>query len=127
MNDSLGNKTGLSRVSIRVVQNVWSYLSLQERQGRSLFSLLAVVLYLCVQAMACAAGLHHFVHHDSDKAEHQCAATVLSYGQVDLTAVEVSVARSAVLQGEFSLPAVPVLVAVEYRLLPERAPPSLLS
>lgn len=110
-----------------VMQNVRSYLMLQARQVKIISSLLALVLYLVVQAFAASPSLHHFIHHDADQADHQCAVTLLSHGQVALTPTEVSVPVPIRLLGELTLPTVPVLGTVEYRLLPERAPPSHLS
>ena len=97
---------------------------LQARQVKIVFSLLALVLYLVTQAFAASSSLHQLIHHDADQADHQCAATLLSHGQVVLTPTEVGVSAPVLCLGELTLPAVPVLVAIEYRLLPERAPPS---
>ena len=109
------------------VRKLRTFLSLRTRQGKSVFSLLALALFIFVQALAASSAIHHFVHHDSDQPSHQCAATLLSHGQVSLAPVEVSVSRPVLFVGELHSPPVPFVVAVEYRLLPERAPPSLLS
>jgi hypothetical protein len=109
------------------VGNVQSYVSLRTRQGKSVFSLLALLLFLFVQALSASSAIHHFIHSDADQPSHQCAATLLSHGQVSLAPVEVSVSRPVLFVGEIHSPSVPFVVAVEYRLLPERAPPSLLT
>jgi hypothetical protein len=109
------------------VRKLRSCVSLQTRQGKSVFSLLALALFVFVQALAASSAIHHFIHSDADQPSHQCAATLLSQGQVSLAPVEVSVARPVLFVGEIHSPPVPFVVAVEYRLLPERAPPSLLT
>jgi hypothetical protein len=109
------------------VRKLRTYLSLQARPGKSVFSLLALVLFLSVQALSASSAIHHFVHSDADHPSHQCAATLLSHGQVSLAPVEVSVSRPVFFVSETRSPSVPFVVAVEYRLLPERAPPSLLT
>jgi len=109
------------------VGNVQSCVSLRTRQGKSVFSLLALLLFLFVQALSASSAIHHFIHSDADQPSHQCAATLLSHGQVSLAPVEVSVSRPVFFVGEIHSPSVPFVVAVEYRLLPERAPPSLLT
>ena len=106
---------------------VQSYVSLRTRQGKGVFSLLALVLFLFVQALSASSAIHHFVHSDADHPSHQCAATLLSHGQVGLAPAEVSVSRPVFFVGEIHSASVPFVVAVEYRLLPERAPPSLLT
>ena len=104
-----------------------TYLSLQASQGKSVFSLLALVLFLFVQALAGSSTFHHFLHPDADQASHQCAVSLLSHGQLEVTPAQIGVARPVVFLGEFTSPAVSVRVAVAYRLLPERAPPFLLT
>jgi len=104
-----------------------SYVSLQTTKGKSVFSLMALILFLFVQALSASSSIHHIVHSDADHPTHQCAATLLSHGQVSLAPVKVSVSRPVFFVGEIHSPSVPFVVAVEYRLLPERAPPSLLT
>jgi len=109
------------------LRKLQTYVSLRTRQGKSVFSLLALVLFLFVQALSASSAIHHFIHSDADQPSHQCAATLLSHGQVSVAPVEVSVSRPVLFIGEIHSPSVPFVVAVEYRLLPERAPPSLLT
>lgn len=44
---------------------------------------MALLLYLFSLALACSPELHHLLHHDSEQDSHQCAATLLSHGQVE--------------------------------------------
>ena len=106
------------------VFNVQSCVSLRTRQGKSVSSLLALVFFLFVQALSASSAIHHFIHSDADQPSHQCAATLLAHGQVCLAPVDVSVSRPVLFVGELQSPPVPFVVAVEFRLLPERAPPS---
>jgi hypothetical protein len=94
----------------------------------SVFSrLLAIALLaqlLVAVAGAAAPSLHHFLHHDSDHADHECAITLIAAGGVESVAVTINIAP---LPGEMvSLPApAPVWVASVFRLarVLEHAPP----
>jgi hypothetical protein len=108
-----------------IVRKLRTYFSLRARQGKSACSLVALALFVFVQTLAASSAIHHFVHHDADQPNHQCAATLLSQGQVSAASVEVSVSPPVAIVSESALPSVRLTVAVEYRLLPERAPPSL--
>ena len=84
-------------------------------------------MVLLLEAMAAAPALHHLIHKDADKADHQCAVTLFSHGQADTAAVD--------------LPVILPTAAVEIRLLvessvfgstigllpPGRAPPAVVS
>jgi hypothetical protein len=91
------------------------------------FSLLALVLFLFVHFVSASSTFHHFIHQDADEADHQCAATVLTHGQVDLAPQDVAVFRPVLTQDESPSPTGPLIVAIEYRLPAERAPPLLLA
>jgi hypothetical protein len=100
---------------------------MRQPAGRSLVSLLALVIYLFVAALAASPELHHFFNHDAGNPDHQCAATVLAHGQVDATPEAATlVVPSAV--GEQPFAAEPLcLASPDFWLLPERAPPVSLS
>ena len=104
----------------------WLCASLCARQGKRGGALLALALFLLVQMVAVSAPAHRFLHDDADQAGHQCAVTLLSQGHIDLDLPQVHPARPVEFLCRMSLPAVAARVAVEYRLLPERAPPSTL-
>lgn len=97
---------------------------MRQPAGRSLVSLLALVLYLFVAALAAAPELHHLFNHDADDPDHQCAATVIAQGQVDAApAVVALVVPTAVV--EQPLAVAPLwLASPDFWLLPERAPPA---
>lgn len=88
---------------------------------------LLLCLFLFVLAMAQFKALHHLVHADAGQAEHQCAVTLLGHGQVDVAAADVRVAFMPVVAIAVVMPATPVFVAVDYSLLPGRAPPAVLA
>jgi hypothetical protein len=106
------------------MQNVRSFFLLPARQAKVAWSLGALVLFLTLQTFAASPSLHHFIHQDAKQPDHQCAVTLISHGQVVLTLIEVSVTAPVIVADELPVPVLPVLAALEYRLLPERAPPS---
>ena len=86
-----------------------------------------LALFVFVLAMAQSGALHRLVHADASKPNHQCAATMLASGQVDSAPVGVSISPPTVLTFLCALPEVPLLLAVDYSLLPSRGPPALLT
>lgn len=123
------NKNALARTiglaySEAAVRKLRAVVSLQTRSGKSVSALLVLALFLVVQALSASDAFHRLVHSDANQPDHQCAATLLSQGQISLAPGEVSVLRPTFFLGEVHSPSVPLLVAVEYRLLPGRAPPS---
>jgi hypothetical protein len=90
------------------------------------FSLLG--LFLFVLAMTQFESLHHAIHADAQQRDHQCAATLLSSGQVDApppSLVSVIVCPLEVM-AEFNCQPV-VFVSFDFTLLPSCGPPALLS
>jgi|WetSurMetagenome_2_1015567.scaffolds.fasta_scaffold421785_1 hypothetical protein len=84
-----------------------------------------LALYVSVLALAASAQLHLCVHKQAGKPSHQCAATLLTQGQVDAAPTAVSVVVSISFQSTVVVPAAPLRITVEHRLPPSRAPPSL--
>jgi hypothetical protein len=83
-------------------------------------------LYVLVLAMAYCGALHRAIHTDAGSAEHQCAVTLLSHGQIDAseTGASVFVPLRSVQTAELS----PVFQASnDHSLLPARGPPSFVS
>lgn len=80
-------------------------------------------LFLFVLAMAQFRALHHMLHADSGAVEHQCAVTLLASGYLDVAVSEVPVAFLPVLAVAPAVTSAQVFVAVDYSLLPGRAPP----
>lgn len=93
-------------------------LRLQARAG------LLLGLFLFVLAMAQFGTLHRMLHADSGTAEHQCAVTLLASGHVDVAVSEVPVPFLPVLAVAPVRPPAQIFVALDYSLLPGRAPPS---
>ena len=84
-------------------------------------------LFVFVLAMAQFGALHRLLHAEASQAEHQCAVTMLAGGQVDVAIGEVRVVSIPVVAVALVMPASPIFVAVDYSLLPGRAPPAGLS
>ncbi len=80
-------------------------------------------LFLFVLAMVQFESLHRLVHADAGQSQHQCAVTWLASGQVDLAGSEVLVAFLPAVIVAQVMPPVSISVAVDYFLLPDRAPP----
>ncbi len=55
-------------------------------RAKAPFSALLVFVFLFVQALAADAHLHQQAHDDAHAPEHQCAATTVAQGQIDLPA-----------------------------------------
>jgi hypothetical protein len=84
-------------------------------------------LFLSVLAVSTSATLHRFFHPNAAQAEHSCAATMMSSGQVDaapslVVAPVVPLIPLVVDQREISFPSV-----VSFNLSLSRGPPALLS
>ena len=109
------------------VPHVLSCLSRGGRQAQEVLSLLVLLLYMSVQPLAVSPALHHLVHPDPDQPGHYCVATLLSQGHIDLNPVEPVISRPTIIERKFFSRIVHIGLAPDYRLMPERAPPSLLS
>jgi hypothetical protein len=101
--------------------------SSQRVDAKKVFSLLCLAIFLSLQALVTCPALHKWLHHDADKADHDCAVTMLAHGNLHLgssTPVVVSPAPSVI---EKVLEPISLVLRVNYRLLPGRAPPSVLA
>ena len=84
--------------------------------------------WLATSAMAALPALHELIHNDSQNPQHQCAVTALVHGKY-LSHAPATIAAApaprvevaAVTFGSVILP------AIDYRLVPGRAPPATLS
>jgi hypothetical protein len=90
------------------------------------FSLLCLALFLFLQTLATAPALHQHLHKDAAKAEHHCAVTLIAQGKFNFSTTTISVVLPSTIVSEIEASSASVPVAVEYRLLPVRGPPSLL-
>lgn len=94
---------------------------IKRRQGASAFLLF---LFLSLQALAVFPALHEMVHPDAGDADHECAVTLFSHGQVDAPATVPPVfCPPATVTFSPASPKV-VFVSADIRLLPGRGPPS---
>jgi hypothetical protein len=80
-------------------------------------------LFLFVLAMAQFRALHHMLHADAGQSQHQCAVTLLTSGHVDVAGSEIPLAFLPVLAVAPAMLSAQIFVAVDYSLLPGRAPP----
>jgi hypothetical protein len=102
-------------------------LSTRKTAMQKAFSLLFLAVFLFLQTLAAAPVLHQHLHHDAGKADHHCVVTMLAHGRIHTppTPVVAAAPTDFVLAPELAPEF--LLVAVDYRLLPGRGPPSLLS
>ena len=96
-------------------------------RGKPVLAVLLIGLVLLLDVMAAAPRLHELVHHDADRASHQCAVTLFSHGKVEAAApvvyvVAPTVAVTTIRHLELSVSD----TAVEF-LPPGRAPPAVAS
>ncbi|HWF19966.1 MAG TPA: hypothetical protein VG754_11900 [Verrucomicrobiae bacterium] len=90
---------------------------------RKAVSLLFLALFLFLQTLAAVPGLHRHFHHDADQADHQCVVTLLLQGNLEAASSFVSVMLPAAQVSVIPLRPAFIRVAIDYRLLPGRAPP----
>lgn len=97
----------------------------QRTVGRRAFALFLLVLFFGLQALAVSPALHARLHHDADKADHECAVTMFAHGKLQIASSPlVLVAPPYFIDTKISEPVSPSL-EISYRLLPGRAPPRL--
>jgi hypothetical protein len=70
-------------------------------------------------------SLHHWVHADAGKPDHQCVVTLRASGQIDLAPVVVSVQLPSAVISLSAWPDAPLYRPPAYSLLPARGPPTL--
>ncbi len=95
------------------------------RRPRPIIAGLMLGLFLLVSALANFEALHGDFHSNSEKADHQCAVTLLGSGQIDLP---ISAAIILFVSSVFLIRAISkidLFVSVDYLFQPGRAPPSL--
>ncbi|MEI9961609.1 MAG: hypothetical protein WDM76_10905 [Limisphaerales bacterium] len=51
--------------------------------GKAALAVSLIGLVLLLGAMVASPSLHKRIHHDADKADHECVITLFSHGQVD--------------------------------------------
>jgi hypothetical protein len=89
-------------------------------------SLLCVAQVFLLTVLAASPVLHQHVHHDADKADHHCAVTMLAAGKIHVASNETEIVRTFSGVTVSLWTPVSVIIAVDYQLLPGRAPPFLI-
>jgi hypothetical protein len=84
-------------------------------------------LFVALQAFATSSSLHCWLHSDSASPDHQCVVRVVAQGHLDHAPATTAALVPHVISGIVVLLDSFVLVTVDYRLLPSRAPPQFLS
>ena len=87
-------------------------------------SLLCLVIFLFLQALATVPELHQYFHHDANQASHQCAVTLLTHGSLHVAGSLTVVISSPAVVGTLPAHIVSAPLRVDYLLLPGRAPPA---
>jgi hypothetical protein len=99
----------------------------RKRFGWTLKTVLSALLslqLLALLALAASPALHHVLHHDSDKPDHDCLVTIFAKGQLSAAVMTPVVAFfAAFLIYALLLPGLPPRSLFEYRFAPSRAPP----
>src|SRR5579859_6957266 len=94
------------------------------RTAKAAGSLLCLLLFVFLQALAVSPELHRAFHHDANRADHQCAVTMLSHGQVHAATTATPVISAPVFVSEIPAQAVSASVMVDNLLPPGRGPPA---
>ena len=99
-------------------------LSFREAASRRVWALFCLSLFFALQLVTSSSALHKLIHADADSADHHCAVTEFSRGQVNYVDVFVPVAALVAVLIFF----LPVLTSAEfssfaYRYSACRAPP----
>ena len=116
-------RLGAAGVIHRHLKAVQPLISVRAVTGKGVASFLFLAVFLWLQALSASPDLHASFHADAPHADHHCAVTLLSHGQIDAAGDQVPVILPALVTVEIfqSQPLLPC--SVDYRLLPGRAPP----
>ncbi len=107
------------------MQQISAKFNLRAPLAKRALSIGALLLFLFLHVLASSHEAHELWHgHSTDSSGHQCAATLLSKGAVEVSTPHTIVAPSDRVIGFLSVPSETVVVAADYRLSPSRAPPS---
>jgi hypothetical protein len=86
-------------------------------------SALFLGLFLSLQAMAILPALHALLHPDAYDSDHECAVTLFTHGQVDVSTPDVAVVPAPIIV-HFAQPAPSIIfVSTDVSLMPGRGPP----
>jgi hypothetical protein len=101
--------------------------SMRVTAGRRAVSLLCLSLFVFLQALAAAPVWHRSFHHDAGHQDHHCAVTLLTQGKFHLTCGVIALPPASDFTTSTFPPPTSAADEIDFRLLPARAPPSLLS
>lgn len=93
------------------------------KHGRIPFGVLSILIVLLLNLLAASPSLHERLHPDASHAEHQCAVTMFTHGQVDSPVVDVVLPAPAAPVEFLPLTSVSVVTALVETLPPGRGPP----
>ena len=91
--------------------------------AKAVLSVFLILQILLLLAMSACPALHHALHHDSDRADHDCAVTMFAHGHMDSSIVDVAVTLPTAPIQFVPLTSVPVFHELVETLPPGRAPP----
>jgi hypothetical protein len=106
------------------MRKAMSRLSLREPGTRRVGAVFALVLFLTLQLFASSESFHKLIHPDADSADHQCAITLFTHGQVNSSVVALpTIVFVAALCFLLPLFQSAVISSFDYRFSASRAPP----
>jgi hypothetical protein len=93
------------------------------RTAKAALSAFLILQIFTLLALAACPALHHALHHDSDRADHDCAVTIFAHGHMDSSIVDVASTIPATPIRFVPLISAPVFHELVETLPPGRAPP----
>jgi len=122
----LRNPRGCANFDIKIVRLASKYLKCFGfcRIAKAGLSAFLALQLLVVLGLAACPALHHALHHDSDKADHDCLITAFVKGQLsEAVMVPVVMLLAAFVICAALLPSLRPRLLFEYQFAPSRAPP----
>jgi hypothetical protein len=98
--------------------------SIRSESSRRVSAAFFLLLFLALQLFASSESLHKWIHPDADSADHHCAITLISHGQVNASEAALPLA-AFVAALFFILPRLQSAISssFDYRFSASRAPP----
>jgi hypothetical protein len=93
------------------------------RTAKAVLSTFLILQILALLALTACPTLHHALHHDSDRVDHDCAVTMFAHGHADSSIVEVAATLPVAPAQFIPLTSTPVFHDLVEALPPGRAPP----
>jgi hypothetical protein len=108
---------------VRLNRKFWKCFG---RTAKTVLAALLVLQMLALLALAAGPTLHHALHPESNRPDHDCLITLFAKGQLNETPMAPIGSLLAVfVMCAVLLPALPPRLHFEYRFSPSRAPPCL--